>query len=432
MIQTPKLELDFVMGLSTAHTSRKTSFFLKNNHVLAPAGRQLFIFRSQIFEQNGISKGIKREDQHLIKMESDCQKLLRKYPRAIFHAGHSNKKKNFFVYNIKELSALEDDDISVDALGKAGKDFDKGFGFKHPTIFFLNCEKGEGEWGEKKNDMNHEIMVQSFNNTEYASQSESKKWKQKKNVMNLNLNELKLQIWEFREFKNCYFEDISLFSYQKEHHLIALTSDRPQSLISFNFTRMKTTGINALIKKNIYDRIAVNPEDKYLVIATGVTHKTIKLHRINDKMKGDEFVVKSSIKHEGLAHPQWLNTNCFIVASNEGFGIFLFCLNKKLKIELIQRIEKFDGMYSNDLYIISFIQGFSQGFICGMNDGTALLFFDDRKGLIRYKMKKGNEDRERFLPISRVQLASSRAKPIALDFIPGEDKFLKIDRKSVV
>ena len=411
MIQSPKLELDFVMGLSTAQTSRKTAFFLKDNNILAPAGRQLFLFRSGIFEQHGLGKEIKREDQHLIKMTSDCHFWLKRFPRAILEEGHSNKTKTFFVFNLKEPGPLDED--PEEGTRSPLEQLTEEPSFQHPVIFFLDCLKGEVEIPKEESD------------PETFAVQDPKKWKHKNKTATFDPELLKLNMWEFREFKNCKFESVSLFSQDDEHHLIALTSERPQSLVSFNFSKMRTTGVNTLIKKHIYDRVAVNPEDKYLVIATGETHKTIKLHRINDKMKGDSFSVKSSIKHEGLAHPQWLNANCFLVVANEGFGIFLFCLNKKLKIELVQRIEHFDGMYQNDLYRISFVQKFSQGFICGLNDGSVLLFLDDKKGLIRYKMKRGDESKKRFLPVSRVQLAS-KAKPIALDFIQGEDKFLQI------
>jgi hypothetical protein len=410
------------MGLSAANTKRKTAFFLKDNNILAPAGRQLFLFRSHIFEPHGLERGIKKEDQHSIKMTSDCQEWLRKHPRVILDEGQSSQKKTFFVFNLKEPGPLDEEDLPIEGINKVNRNLEHNVRLKHPVIFFLNCMKEKPEWNERSG-LRQEGLTRG--DSSYLVE-DSKKWKQKKQTLTLNPNMLKLQMWEFNDFKNCSFESISLFSQHKEYHLIALTSERPQSLVSFNFTKMRTTGVNSLIKTNIYDKIAVNPEDKYLVIATGVTHKTIKLHRINDKMKGDEFIVKSSIKHEGLAYPQWLSGNCFLVSSNEGFAIFLFCLNKKLKIELVQRIEHFEGMSQNDLYQINFVQNFSQGFVCGLNDGSGLLFLDDKMKLVRYKMNKHTNQKDRFLPVSRVQLSKSKSKIIAIDFIQGEDKFLQI------
>jgi hypothetical protein len=423
MIQESKLELDFVMGLSTANTKRKTAFFLKDDNILAPAGRQLFLFRSHIFESHGLENGIKCEDQHAIKMSSECQEWLRKHPRVTIDEGHSSQQKTFFVFNLKEPGPLDEEDLPIEGVNKAMRDLVQDNTLKHPVIFYLNCSKEKSEWEENRNALRQEGLVRG--DSSYLIE-DSKKWKQKKQAFTLDPNSLKLQMWEFRDFKNCFFENISLFSHQKEYHLIALTSERPQSLISFNFSKMKTTGVNTLTKNNIYDKIAVNPEDKYLVIATGSTHKKIKLHRINDKMKGDEFTVKSSIKHEGLSYPQWLSANCFLVTSNEGFGIFLFCLNKKLKIELVQRIEHFEGMCQNDLYQINFVQNFSQGFVCGLNDGSGLLFLDDKMKLVRYKMNRNSDQKDRFLPVSRVQFSESKSKTIAIDFIQGEDKFLQI------
>ena len=218
---------------------------------------------------------------------------------------------------------------------------------------------------------------------------------------------------------------LDLYSYSKDKHLVALTDEVPQSVLSFNFNKLKVSGINSLIKKDRYDNIVVNPEDKFLVLMTSTDHKLIKLHRINDKMKGDELFVKSFVHHDGITNPQWLSSNSFVVSSNEGFGIFMFILNKKLKIEMTQKIEKFEGMQlNNNLYQINYLQKFSQGFFCGLNDGTSLLIADDQEGLISYKMGSKKAKKERFIPVTRTFFGSSDNKVKTIDFSVEENKLL--------
>ena len=243
---------------------------------------------------------------------------------------------------------------------------------------------------------------------------------------------LRLEMWEFREFKDCVFLSIDFFNQMKDKQMVGLTNEKPQSIISFNFTKFKTTGVNTLIKKERYDYISVNPDDKYLVLLSSQEHRIIKLHRINDKMKGDEFQVKSSVSHDGLTKPRWLSANNFVIGSNEGFAIFLFNLNKKLKIEMTQRIESFEGSFRNDLYKILYLEPFSQGFICGLNDGTGLLVVDDKEGLIKYKMNNLELMKDRFIIVSRSRFGGSDSRAQCLDFSHQEKKCLIVSHDNSV
>lgn len=218
---------------------------------------------------------------------------------------------------------------------------------------------------------------------------------------------------------------MDLYQRNEELQLLALTEETPQSIVMFSFRKMRTVGLNCLVKADKYHYLAVNPDDKFLNLLSSRNHRRLKLHRINDKMKGDEYVIKSASDFKGLGAPQWISSSCFAVAARETFSIYILGLTKKLKMEMRQKVESFDRKIANNLFDIVNLKSFSQGLIASLNDGSSVVIANDKEGLIRYKLGKLEDKKNRFLPVARFKTGEN---PRFLEFSANEEKALIISK----
>ena len=131
------IDLDFVIGMSAADTSSKTAFFLKDQNVLVPSGRQLFIFDSHLFESEKVNTDFPKHDQHLINISYECDNWFKRNTNAIFSEGYCDKKKTFFVFNLKVCK--KDDNTSIPEATKNNTLTDVNAECTSPIVMYLDC-----------------------------------------------------------------------------------------------------------------------------------------------------------------------------------------------------------------------------------------------------------------------------------------------------
>lgn len=363
------LNNQLTVGMSVNSRNFKRSILLNNQTVLLTSKRKIFNYKSFLFESQ--CKEIDESSQNIIKMNLSTEKFFQKNSKAYISQLKHDRKKRFFVLNVR-VQKTED-----------------------------NMEDSSHEFSMKNQILNSSVMILDF----------------EKNDQNPLL-----ELFIFREISNCEILYIDLFTSSKERQIIGLTEEYPQRIFSYDFFQKKMIGINSLAKNSNYDFFAVHKEDKYLVLLCSSSHKTIRLHRINDKMKCDEFVLKSAIEHEGVNCPVWFSSSTFILASNKSFVLFFFSINHKLKLEMIQRIEAVAQLPNIHLQNINYIEPFQKGFVCGLDDGQNLIVADDQEGRFKYKM--GKEEHNRFIIISSFMFESKLKQIIHADFNSDENKVL--------
>ena len=132
----PKTEFkqELCIGLSGGKTANPTTFFFGDQHVLASAGRELYLMRTQSFEgrkHSGLDAPVECKK---VALSLECREWMKKNPKAQFQAGKASKGRNFFIFNMD----FPGQEIELTA---------PQVGSRNPVLFFLVDESGGGSMG---------------------------------------------------------------------------------------------------------------------------------------------------------------------------------------------------------------------------------------------------------------------------------------------